>query len=124
MTHARFDVVIVPFPFTDRPVVRRRPALVVSATEWNAASGHVVCAMITSARQSAWPGDVPVTGLAAAGLTAACVVRMKLFTLDAGLVIRRAGTLGVEDATAVEGALAAVLGSAAPRESAAGSSAG
>lgn len=67
---ARFDVVIVPFPFTDRPVVRRRPALVVSATEWNAASGHVVAAMITSARQSSWPSDVPLTELAAAGLSA------------------------------------------------------
>lgn len=113
MTHARFDVVIVPFPFTDRPVVRRRPALVISSTEWNAASGHVVFVMITSARQSAWPHDVALTDLVTAGLNAACVVRMKLFTLEAGLVIRRAGTLGGEDAAAVERALAAVLGSAA-----------
>ena len=106
---ARFDVVIVPFPFTDRPVVRRRPALVVSATEWNAASGHVVAAMITSARQSSWPSDVPLTELAAAGLTAPCVVRMKLFTLEAGLVIRRAGALGAGDAAGVEAALTTVL---------------
>ena len=117
MSFARFDVVIVPFPFTDRPVTRRRPALVVSNAEWNAASGHVVAAMITSARQSAWPHDVLVTDRAAAGLTAPCVVRMKLFTLEAGLVIRRAGTLARDDAAAVEAALAAVLSAAglAPR---------
>ncbi len=109
MTYARFDVVIVPFPFTDRPVLRRRPALVVSATEWNAASGHVVAAMITSARQSAWPNDVPVTDLAAAGLRASCVVRAKLFTLEEELVIRRAGSLASADGVAVEAALAAML---------------
>lgn len=109
MGWARLDVVIVPFPFTDRPVVRRRPALVVSATEWNAASSHAVCAMITSARQSAWPRDVPLTDLATAGLTAPCVVRLKLFTLEAGLVIRRAGVLGAADAAGVEAALAEVL---------------
>ena len=124
MTYARFDVVIVPFPFTDRPVVRRRPALVVSTTEWNAASGHIVAAMITSARQSSWPRDVPLTGLAAAGLTARCVVRMKLLTLEEGLVIRRAGGLKGADATAVEEALAATLGWARLQESAAGFSAG
>lgn len=105
MSYARFDVVIVPFPFTDRPVVRRRPALVVSAATWNAASGHVVAAMITSARQSAWPRDVPIGDLAAAGLKAACVVRAKLFTLEAGLVIRRAGSLADGDAAGVKAAL-------------------
>lgn len=113
MTFARFDVVIVPFPFTDLSVIRRRPALVLSAAAWNAASGHVVAAMITSARQSAWPRDVAVKGFAAAGLTTPCVVRMKLFTLDAGLVIRRAGALRAEDAAAVEEALAGALGGSA-----------
>jgi mRNA interferase MazF len=109
MSFARFDIVIVPFPFTDRPVTRRRPALVVSATAWNGASGHVVCAMITSARQSTWPHDTAVTNLTAAGLTAACVVRLKLFTLEAGLVIRRAGALAEADAAAVTATLTAVL---------------
>ena len=109
MAYARFDVVIVPFPFTDRPVVRRRPALVVSATEWNAANGHIVAAMITSAQPSSWPRDIPLTDLAAAGLTARCVVRMKLFTLEEGLVIRRAGAPGDDDAAAVEAALREVF---------------
>lgn len=104
MTFERFDIVIVPFPFTDLPVTRRRPALVVSAATWNAATGHIVCAMITSARQSSWPLDVSVTDLAAAGLTAPCVVRMKLFTIEASLVVRRAGALGKGDAVTMDSA--------------------
>lgn len=109
MTFERFDIVTVPFPFTDLPVTRRRPALVLSAAAWNAASGHIVCAMITSAGRSSWPLDVQVTDLAAAGLNAPCVVRMKLFTIEAGFVVRKAGVLGSDDVAAVEAGLSAVL---------------
>lgn len=106
---ARHDVIVVPFPFTDSAASRRRPALVLSSAGWNEASGHLVCAMITSARQSAWPLDVPVTDLASAGLTTACVVRMKLFTLDQRLVLRRACALGARDAGQVAQALGQLL---------------
>lgn len=101
----RFDVIVVPFPFTDKAASRRRPALVLSNSEWNAASGHVICAMITSARQSAWPLDVSITDLASAGLNTGCVVRMKLITLDSGTVLRSPGTLGTSDAVAVASAM-------------------
>lgn len=109
MRLARFDTIVVPFPFTDLPVTRRRPALVVSQTGWNSAAGHVVAAMITSANQSDWPLDVPIADLDAAGLTSPCRVRMKLFTLDTGLIIRRAGQLSTADADAVTQTLARLL---------------
>lgn len=102
---ARFDIIVAPYPFTGQPASRRRPALVLSNAAWNTASGHVVCAMITSARQPAWPLDVPITDLASAGLTTACLVRMKLFTFGNSLVLRRAGALGAGDAAAVTGAI-------------------
>ena len=76
------DVIIVPFPFTDRATTKRRPAVVLSNAAFNTATGHVIAAMITSAKQSAWSSDVAITDLAAAGLAVPCVVRMKLFTLE------------------------------------------
>lgn len=91
------DVVVVPFPFTDLPVTKRRPALVLSAAAFQKETGHAVCAMITTAQASAWPSDHAIGDLRAAGLTQACVVRMKLFTIDAALVLRRAGRLAAED---------------------------
>lgn len=94
---AAFDVVVVPFPFTDRQASKRRPALVLSSAAFNTAARHSVLAMITSAEQSSWPGDVTVTNLVAAGLPSNCLVRLKLFTLDHRLVVRRAGSLAVED---------------------------
>lgn len=92
-----FDIVVVPFPFTDREATKRRPALVLSTASFNQKSGHGVLAMITSAEHSLWPGDHPIEDLETAGLPTECLVRFKLFTLDQRLVIRKAGVLGATD---------------------------
>ena len=92
-----FDVVVVPFPFTDRNATKRRPALVLSNGLFNQGSEQSVLAMITSAEQSSWPGDLAITDIESAGLTTNCLVRMKLFTLDDRLIIRKAGSLAVPD---------------------------
>jgi mRNA interferase MazF len=62
----------------------------------------MLLATITSARHSRWPGDRTIAGLKSAGLSAPCVVRLKLFTLDNRLLIRKIGRLGGEDRAAVE----------------------
>ena len=111
MAFEQWQVVVVPFPFTDRHARRRRPALVLSRPEaLGNAIGHSVLAMITSAGHSRWPLDVPVSDLEAAGLPAPSVVRMKLFTLDDSLVERSAGRLAEGDARAVEAALGRLVG--------------
>ena len=94
MSYEAYDVVVVPFPFTDRSASKRRPALVLSdGAAFNASVGHSVLAMITSARHSEWPLDVNIGNLEAAGLPSPSVVRMKLFTLANDLVLRRIGAL-------------------------------
>ena len=110
MTFNAFDVVVVPFPFTDRSTRKRRPAVVLSDLHaFNELVGQSVLAMITSARHSDWPLDVQIEDLDSAGLPSASVVRMKLFTLDDRLVIRRAGSLAENDRTAVVAALRQLL---------------
>ncbi len=83
--------------------------MVLSTKAHLAATGHLFCAMITSATRSAWPGDVPIGDVAAAGLQVDCVVRLKLFSLDARLVIREAGALAATDWRAVRTGLAQAL---------------
>jgi mRNA interferase MazF len=79
-----WDVVRVPFPYTDRPVRQHRPALVVVAGELETAHGLLWLAMITSAQHRGWPGDVLVSDLGAAGLPAPSIVRpAKIATIDA-----------------------------------------
>ncbi len=106
MTYKAFDVVVVPFPFTDRQADKRRPALVLSKNEeFNVTGGHYVLAMITSQKNLAWPLDAPISDMRKAGLSAASKVRMKLFTLDIRLIIKKIGTLANKDQKAVSKAL-------------------
>ena len=110
MTFEAFDVVVVPFPFTDRATTKRRPALVLSDAEgFNRKVGQAVMAMITSAKNSDWPLDIEIRDLDAAGLPSASIVRMKLFTLDEQFIIRKAGKLAGEDRTRVTEALRKLL---------------
>ena len=96
MTCDPWDVVVVPFPFTEKAGAKRRPAVALSAPGFNQA-GHTALAMITTSLQDPWPGDTPLTELDSAGLKAPCVVRLKLFTLDNRLILRRIGGLGPAD---------------------------
>ena len=98
MGYERFDVVVVPFPFTDSATTKRRPALMISSAEaFNQPAGHSVLAMITSAGNAAWPLDVAISDGTAAGLAVASLVRMKLFTLDNRFILRRLGKLATAD---------------------------
>ena len=98
MSYDRFDVVTVPFPFTDKTRIKRRPALVLSdPAAFGREAGHSVMAMITSAGNPPWPLDVPVSDLEAAGLPAPSIVRMKLFTLDHRFVLASRGRLAAEE---------------------------
>jgi len=54
-------------------------------------------AMITSAKNAPWPLDINIQDLAAAGLPAQSLVRMKLFTLDHRLIERILGCLSERD---------------------------
>lgn len=104
-----YDVVVVPFPFTDRPAAKRRPALVVSDKGFNGPHAQLILAMITSSQSSDWPSDVRLERWQAAGLTTACRVRMKLFTLDKTLVVSRLGVLAAEDRRCVSRMVSACL---------------
>ena len=109
MTFKQYDVVVVPFPFTDSTAVKRRPALVLSDAQFQDRCGHLVLAMITSRENRGWPLDVELTDLGAAGLPHASVVRMKIFTLDERFILRRSGRLNSTDRRAVERSLGLLL---------------
>lgn len=97
MAYARFSILRVPFPFTDRQSQKHRPAVVVSDPSFQQASGHVVLAMVTTAAHSSWPLDWPIQNLECTGLKHPCVVRLKLFTLDERLCLNQIGELSATD---------------------------
>ena len=103
-------VVVVPFPFSDLPLAKPRPALTLSPAAANAKTGQTLMAMITSASCSRWPNDVEITDLARAGLRQASMVRWKLFTIDNRLIARVAGALSGADRQAAAEAARRLIG--------------
>ncbi|HEX3954391.1 MAG TPA: type II toxin-antitoxin system PemK/MazF family toxin [Stellaceae bacterium] len=96
-----WDVVKVPFPYTDRPVRQRRPALVVAAGELETAHGLLWLVMITSAANRGWIGDVAVSDIEAAGLPVPSIVRpAKIATIEARDA-EPLGTLPAKDRRAI-----------------------
>ena len=79
-----WDLVKVPFPYTNRPVQQRRPALVVAVPDAPGAPELLWVLMVTSAANRGWPGDVVVSDLAAAGLPAPSVVRSAKIAMQSG----------------------------------------
>lgn len=90
------DVIRVPFPYTDSATRQHRPALGVSKGGLGEGGSLLWVAMITSAENRPWPGDVAFGDLyAQSGLPAPSVVRpCKLATVEA----RRAERLGAIEA--------------------------
>lgn len=106
-TFSRNDVVSVPFPYTDRAALERRPALVVSAPILESHFGLLWVLMITAAENRGSDRDVPIPDHQAVGLPIPSIIRpTKIATVEA----RRARKCGrISAATA--GAVARVTGS-------------
>ena len=106
MIYKPFDVVVVPFPFTDAARSKRRPALVLSQNKnFGDENEHSVLAMITSLKNEPWPLDCTIINKKQSGLTAPSVVRMKLFTLDNRFILRKIGQLTKNDQKQVKQSL-------------------
>jgi mRNA interferase MazF len=86
----RWDVIAVPFPYVERPIQQRRPALVVAAGLGGSLDLLWVL-MITSAANLRWPEDVEIDDHKDAGLPIPSVVRT---TKTATIEARAASRLG------------------------------
>lgn len=94
-------IVVVPFPFVDHSVVKKRPALVLSSKAFNTANGQTLLAMITTAARSTWPSDIVISDGGSAGLLHRSMIRWKVFTLPNATIERRLGFLSESDLAAV-----------------------
>lgn len=108
MEYKQGDVVLVPFPFRDRFEERARPAIVVSATDYNR-RGDVVVAAVTS-HAARIPTDYAIPDWTGAGLKMPSTVRMMLATVATSRVLLHVGHLADSDWAQVESRLRSVFG--------------
>ena len=98
--YKQFEVVVVPFPFTDTSGTKKRPALIMSDASKLTISKSI-CAMITTLEHRSWPLDTVIKELEETGLNVPSMIRFKLFTLDNNLIIKKIGSLSRYDRTVI-----------------------
>jgi mRNA-degrading endonuclease toxin of MazEF toxin-antitoxin module len=102
-TFSRYDVVSVPFPYTDRAAPERRPALVVSNPTFESRFGLLWVLMITAAENRSWPSDVPIPDRHGARLPILSIVRpTKIATVEPSRA-RKRGQISAATAALVGG---------------------
>ena len=96
-TYRKWDIVLVPFPFTNLTTAKKRPALIVSPNEYNDKL-DVVIAFITSKMDLEYRlGDYKIQDWTEANLPRPSMMRMKYATIDKSIIIKKLGRLNTKD---------------------------
>ncbi len=110
-TYSFGDVVLVPFPFTDQTITKKRPAVVVSSGAYNKARPDIVLMAVTGHLSTHTRiGEVVVTAWKEAGLLKASTIKPILATIEKRLIIRTLGQLKQPDSLSLRNSLKTILG--------------
>ena len=93
--YKKWEVILVPFPFTDLTTNKKRPALIVSHNDYNK-SYNLVIAMITSNIKDS-DEDYKIKKWSESGFPKESVIKMKFSTIDKSIIVRKLGALKKED---------------------------
>ena len=105
------DVVLVPFPFTDQSGSKRRPAVIVSSTQYQTLRRDLVIMAISSQiRPRPAFGEFVVGDWKKAGLFAPSAVKPVLTTIERRLVLKKLGQLQSSDVRSLRASLEQILG--------------
>ncbi len=101
----KWDIILVPFPFTNLTSVKQRPGLVLSPDSYNKGQ-DVVIAFITSNLQSLQRvGDYFIENWEESGLPKPSMIRMKFATIDRSIIRKKIGKLRKSDSSSFSGKL-------------------
>ena len=104
------DVVSVPYPYVERPVTQRRPAVILALPLSGNRHPLLWVMMITSLENRRWPGDIVIADLAAAGLPEPSVIRLVKMVVIEAIAIERKGRLADTDVASLRTGLYGLLG--------------
>ena len=97
MTYKKWDIIIVPFPFTDLTTIKRRPALIVSPNEYNS-NQDIVIAFITSKLGLEYRiGDYYIQNWSESNLPKPSMIRMKFATINQSIIVKKLGEIEAKD---------------------------
>lgn len=105
------DVVLVPFPFTDQTTSKKRPAVIVSSSDYQQHRPDLVLMAVTSQlRPSPFYGELVIHEWKKAGLVKPSVIKPVIATVHRRLVLAKRGKLQGPDLGALRTLLREILG--------------
>ena len=112
MTSFEFgDIILVPFPFTDQSITKKRPAVVISTKTYNQKRPDLIIMAVTSQiKPASIIGEVIIQEWQAAGLLKPSAIKPVITTIEKTLVIKTMGRLEKEDQKALQESLKVILG--------------
>lgn len=95
--YEKWDIILVPFAFTNLTTSKKRPALIISPNEYNEKL-DVVIAFITSKLDLEYRiGDYKIQEWKKSNLPKPSILRMKFATIDKSIIIKKPGRLSEKD---------------------------
>lgn len=97
MIYNKWEIILVPFPFTNLKTTKKRPALIISPDEYNK-KYDIIIAFITSKLDTEYRlGDYKIKEWERSNLPKPSMIRMKFATIDKSIVVKKIGKLGEKD---------------------------
>ena len=93
MNYKKWDIVLVPFPFTDLKTTKKRPALVISPDNYNKGFDLVILFITSQMDSPKRLGDYHITEWEMSGLPKPSMIRMKFATIHKSIVVKTLGKL-------------------------------
>lgn len=100
--YKKWEVILVPFPFTDLSFAKRRPALIVSPDSYNAGKDIVIAYVTSQITSPPRLGDFKLQKWQEAGLPKPSMIRMKFATIDKTIIVKTIGKLETGDHREIE----------------------
>jgi mRNA-degrading endonuclease toxin of MazEF toxin-antitoxin module len=103
MKYDKFDVIVTGFPFIEKSeTIKSRPAVIISSDSYNAKTGFVVIAMITSAKHFKMWNDMEINDMKIADNNSSkthpnSIIRMKFANITHDAIYHKIGQLNKSD---------------------------
>ncbi len=93
----KWDIILVPFPFTDLKTTKKRPALVISPNLYNKGPDIIIAFITSQLDGNKRLGDYLIKEWGDAKLPKPSMIRMKFATIDQSIVVKKLGKLTAPD---------------------------
>ncbi|MBE7545684.1 MAG: type II toxin-antitoxin system PemK/MazF family toxin [Candidatus Kuenenia stuttgartiensis] len=101
----RGDVVLVPFPFSNQTIIKKRPAVIISSDVYNNTSSDIVIMAITGKTGNLTIGECLIEDWQSAGLLKPSSIKPAISTIEQSLVLKKLGKLSPKDLILMENVL-------------------